>query len=74
MAQIFSVVFFGLATVAAVAMVVIMLRGEWARIAHILGGHELADARFIVPRVRVRLRSWNREEARRVPMPQRAAA
>lgn len=72
MAQLFSAMFFGLMCAVAFAMVVAMLRAEWARVAMILSGRQLADAR-IPPQIRVRVRSWNRPEQRRAPSLRAAA-
>ncbi|HYZ48068.1 MAG TPA: hypothetical protein VE567_04160 [Sphingomonas sp.] len=74
MAQLFSAIFFCLACIAALAMIATMLHGEWARVAAILSGRELAVARATVPQMRVRLRASSRTEPRRPPQPLRAAA
>lgn len=74
MAQFFSVLFFGLAGIAALALVGAMLRGEWARIIMILSGRELSGAQAAAPRVRVRQRSWNRPEQRALQQRRAAAA
>jgi UDP-N-acetylmuramyl pentapeptide phosphotransferase/UDP-N-acetylglucosamine-1-phosphate transferase len=72
MAQIFLGVFFSLAALGALALIVAMLRSEWDRVAAILTGAELASARASAARVRIRQRAWGRPELR--PVPQRRAA
>jgi hypothetical protein len=72
MAQFFSVLFFSLAWLAALAMIVTMLRRDGARVISILAGAELEKARAAAPRIRVR--AWNRPEPRRVAPPLHAAA
>jgi hypothetical protein len=72
MAQFFSVLFFSLACLSALAMIVTMLRRDGARVISILAGAELEKARAAAPRIRVR--AWNRPEPRRVAPPLHAAA
>ena len=75
MAQLFSALFFSLATMAAIAFTLAMLRGEWSRIVVILSGQALQEARAAAaPQVRFRQRAWNRAERRRSSSPLRAAA
>jgi hypothetical protein len=72
MAQFFSVLFFSLAWLAALAVIATMLRRDGARVISILAGAELEKARAAAPRIRVR--AWNRPEPRRVAPPLHAAA
>lgn len=75
MAQLVSILFFSVALIAGVAMIVAMLHGEWDRIRAVLNGEMLDQANAQSrPQVRVRLRSWNRAEARRALPTLRAAA
>lgn len=75
MAQLFSALFFTMAALAAAGFIAAMLRGEWARIEAVLNGTAIEQARLRsnLP-VRVRLRAWNRAEARQALPTLRAAA
>jgi hypothetical protein len=74
MAQILISIFFSLAAIGAIAMIVVMLRHEWIRISAILSGAELAEALAAAPRVRVRQRAWERPEPRLAPQRRAVAA
>jgi hypothetical protein len=71
MAQIFSGLFFILAALGGVALIVTMIRSEWRRIIFILTGAELAATDAAAPRIRIRQRAWGLPELR--PAPQRRA-
>ncbi|HEV2569501.1 hypothetical protein [Sphingomonas sp.] len=74
MVQVFITIFFSLAAIGAVLMIVSMLRRDWDRVVAILNGSELAQAQASLPRVRVRQRAWGRPEQRTVPQRRAAAA
>jgi hypothetical protein len=74
MAHILFEVFFSLAAIGAIMMIVAMLRAEWPRVASILSGDALAQARASTPRVRIRQRAWGRPELRSVPQRRAVAA
>lgn len=74
MAQVFVSIFFSVAMLGAIALVVSMLRGEWSRISAILSCRELDEALAAAPRVRVRQRAWGRPELHLAPQRRAAAA
>ena len=73
MVQMFAALFFTMTLLLSVALIAYLLRRDWARVADVLSGRELARSAGQAPAPRVRMRSWRRAETRRFA-PQRAAA